>query len=82
MPAILEPEHFADWLDPNVLNAQQAAALLQPAPDDSLDVFEISSLVNNYPNNGADVQHSHCRGICFRQTLKFYFAGAVCPIAG
>ncbi len=56
MPAILEPEHFADWLDPNALNAAQAAELLRPAPDDTLDVFEVSKAVNNYRNRGADVQ--------------------------
>ncbi len=56
MPAILEPDQFENWLDPNALNATQAAELLRPAPDDTFDVFEINKAVNNYRNKGADVQ--------------------------
>ena len=34
MPAVIPPEHFADWLDTARVDAKAAARLLVPAPDD------------------------------------------------
>jgi len=46
MPAILRPEHEADWLAPE--NGIPAVAnLLQPYPADLMEAFQISRAVNN-----------------------------------
>jgi putative SOS response-associated peptidase YedK len=34
MPAVIAPEHFADWLDTAHVDAKAAAKLLVPAPND------------------------------------------------
>jgi putative SOS response-associated peptidase YedK len=50
MPAILEPERFAAWLDPN---AEPAAlrAMLAPAADGVLELFPVSRRVNAPAND-------------------------------
>jgi putative SOS response-associated peptidase YedK len=51
MPAIVAPEKFDVWLNVETVDAQRAAALLGPAPDDYLEAYEISSRVNKYTND-------------------------------
>lgn len=55
MPAILAPEHFDAWLDTRDVRAETAASLLNPAPDDVLDIFEIGNRVNNPRNEGPEL---------------------------
>ncbi len=50
MPVILEPEAFDFWLDPKV-DAQSAAAAIQPAKDALLESYEVSSAVNRTAND-------------------------------
>jgi putative SOS response-associated peptidase YedK len=52
MPVIVPPEAFDFWLDPKV-DAQTAAAVLQPAPDASIEAYEVSSAVNRTANDSA-----------------------------
>jgi putative SOS response-associated peptidase YedK len=44
MPAIVDPADFDRWL--NSPEADEAAALLKPAPDDLLEAFQVSNRVN------------------------------------
>jgi putative SOS response-associated peptidase YedK len=55
MPAILAPEAFDLWLDCSALDALTAAAFLLPAPDDLLEVHEVSSAVNRAANDGPEL---------------------------
>ena len=50
MPVIVTPEAFDFWLDPNV-DARMAAAVIAPAPDASLEAYEVSSAVNRTTND-------------------------------
>jgi putative SOS response-associated peptidase YedK len=46
MPAILEREDFAAWLDVDGVDAHEAVRLLRPAPDSKLELIEIGPAVN------------------------------------
>jgi putative SOS response-associated peptidase YedK len=50
MPVIVAPDAFDFWLDPNV-DAQMAASVIAPAPDASLEAYEVSSAVNRTAND-------------------------------
>jgi putative SOS response-associated peptidase YedK len=54
-PVILDPKDFDQWLDP-ATEPDNAFALLQPPPDDLLELVPISSLVNKVAYDSADVQ--------------------------
>jgi putative SOS response-associated peptidase YedK len=56
MPAILPPDQFDAWLDAETTPAADALALLRPAPEDALQMTEISTLVNHVANDGPEVQ--------------------------
>ena len=56
MPAILPPDAFTPWLDSEVTPVAEARDLLVPAPDDLLEVIEISTRVNNPRLDEASVQ--------------------------
>ena len=48
-PAVVAPEHFDAWL--NVEDERMASALLKPAPEDSLEIYEVSPAVNKVAND-------------------------------
>src|ERR1041384_7394362 len=50
MPVIVPPEAFDFWLDPKV-DAQTAAAVIQPAKDDTIEHYEVSRAVNRFEND-------------------------------
>ena len=50
-PVIVPPEQFDFWLDCSNVDEQMAAALLAPAPDGSMEVYEISPAVNRVAND-------------------------------
>ncbi|MGE0202674.1 MAG: SOS response-associated peptidase [Hyphomicrobiaceae bacterium] len=56
MPAILPPEHFEAWLDTRQMTADEAQALLVPAPESLLAIAEVSPKLNNPRNEGPEVQ--------------------------
>ncbi len=56
MPAIISPEHFDTWLDCRSGAATGMAELLRPAPEDYLDIIEVSRALNNPRNEGPEVQ--------------------------
>jgi len=56
MPAILAPRSFAAWLDSDAVGAAEALHLLQPAPEEALELVEIGTAVNRAANDHEDVQ--------------------------
>ena len=55
MPAIIPPPEFDRWLDCSDDRATRAE-MLQPAPDDAIEFFEVSSKVNSYRGEGPELQ--------------------------
>jgi putative SOS response-associated peptidase YedK len=53
MPAVVPPEAFGMWLDCANVDAETAAVLLAPAPDDLFEAYEISPAVNKVANDEA-----------------------------
>ncbi len=56
MPVILERGAWAEWLDGP---AEQAAALMRPAPDGTLRAWTVSRRVNSVRNDGPDLLSPH-----------------------
>ncbi len=50
MPAIIEPEHFDDWLSNGTIMARDAIKLLQPADEELLIATPVSTRVNSTAN--------------------------------
>jgi putative SOS response-associated peptidase YedK len=55
MPVIIAPEAFDFWLDGAKVDAEAAAALIAPAPDDLLEAYEVSSAVNHVANDAPEL---------------------------
>jgi putative SOS response-associated peptidase YedK len=55
MPVIVEEKDFDAWLDCANVSANEAAALLKPAPEDLMQAYEISPAVNRVANDGPEV---------------------------
>jgi putative SOS response-associated peptidase YedK len=55
MPVILPPAAWDRWLDPAPADPASFADLLGPAPDDLLEVREVSTRVNSPANEGPDL---------------------------
>jgi putative SOS response-associated peptidase YedK len=53
MPVVVPPEAFGMWLDCLHVDAETAAALLAPAPEDFFEAYEISPAVNRVANDDA-----------------------------
>ena len=53
MPVIVPPEAFDLWLDTAKVDATTAAALIAPAPEGSMEAYEISTAVNRVANDDA-----------------------------
>ncbi len=55
MPVLLPREAWDDWLDTDVDDTEYLQSLLEPAPDDVLEMRPISTKVNNVRNEGPDL---------------------------
>jgi putative SOS response-associated peptidase YedK len=55
MPVVLTPEAYDLWLDCRSVDAQTAAALLVPAPDDFFKAYEVSPAVNRTANDAPEL---------------------------
>ena len=53
MPVIVPPEAFDLWLDCANVDAETAAALIAPAPENLLEAYEVSTAVNRTANDNA-----------------------------
>ena len=54
MPAILPPEHWDSWLDPDAQDAAKLLPLLVPRPDAELEFTPVSRRVNRPQFDDAD----------------------------
>jgi putative SOS response-associated peptidase YedK len=54
-PVIVPLEQFDFWLDCDKVDAETAAALITPAPDNSMDMYEVSLAVNRVANDSPDL---------------------------
>ena len=61
MPAIIEPEDFDAWLDCDVVSAGEAATLLRPAAEKTLEFFEIGPGINKAASDGPALQEPLAR---------------------
>ena len=55
MPVIVPPEAFELWLDCRNVDAETAAALIAPAPEDMLECYEVTTAVNRVANDDASL---------------------------
>src|SRR5690348_8572807 len=51
MPVIVPPEAFDFWLDCGRVDAEMAASLIVPAPENLLEAYEVSTAVNRAAND-------------------------------
>jgi putative SOS response-associated peptidase YedK len=55
MPAILDPEDEALWLDPTVPDPGAALSCLRPYPSERMEAFQVSHLVGSFRNDSPDL---------------------------
>ncbi len=55
MPVLLPREAWDDWLDPELDDPEYLQSLLEPPPDDVLEMYPISTRVNNVRNQGPEL---------------------------
>jgi putative SOS response-associated peptidase YedK len=55
MPVILEPDDYADWLDPEHQQTASLEKLLRPWAREDLVAFPVSTRVNNVKNNDEEL---------------------------
>jgi putative SOS response-associated peptidase YedK len=55
MPMVIEPDRWADWLDPAASDPADLAALLAPAASGGLISYPVSTAVNSVRNNGPEL---------------------------
>ena len=56
MPVILSPDQFEAWLDCRSGTAKDIKPLMRPAPDGTLDIIAVSPKLNNWRNDGPELQ--------------------------
>jgi putative SOS response-associated peptidase YedK len=60
MPVILKPEDEKIWLDPTINSPKSLDYLLKPLPEDLMEAYEVSSLVNSPKNNSPNLIQQIC----------------------
>ena len=55
MPVLLPESAWASWLDPENHDVEALSSLLVPAPDDELELWPVSTLVNKADNTGPEL---------------------------
>lgn len=55
MPVILPPSAWGVWLDPSVRDVTLLSSLLVPAPEEALELRDVSRAVNDVRNNGPEL---------------------------
>lgn len=54
MPAILRPEDEAEWLNGSAASVTELLALLAPYPDDAIEAYPVSTVVNSVANDSTN----------------------------
>lgn len=54
-PVIVPPESFDRWLDCARVDVSDASAIIAPAPEEAMQVYEVSSAVNRVANDSAEL---------------------------
>ncbi|WP_264737287.1 SOS response-associated peptidase [Cytobacillus firmus] len=60
MPVILKPEDEKTWLDTSISDTTNLNDLLKPLPEDLMEAYEVSSLVNSPKNNSPNLIQKIC----------------------
>jgi len=60
MPVILKREDEQTWLDPTIRTPQELNRLLTPLPEELIEAYEVSSLVNSPKNNSPQLIQKIC----------------------
>ena len=55
MPAIIRPEDYASWLDPEVSDVVRLQGMLVPYPERAMEAYPVSRRVNSPANDGPDL---------------------------
>jgi putative SOS response-associated peptidase YedK len=55
MPMAIAKDNWDDWLDPRNQDVDAVRALMAPPLDENLEIYAISTAVNNVRNNGPDL---------------------------
>jgi putative SOS response-associated peptidase YedK len=61
-PVIVPPEQFDFWLDCREVGETEAVSALGPAPEGSMQVYEISPAVNRVVNDTPQLLEPHAAG--------------------
>jgi len=54
-PVIVPPQDFDTWMDCGRFGVRAASELLRPAPDGTMDVYEVAPAVNKVANDSPDL---------------------------
>ena len=54
MPVILDPQHYAEWLNPSLTDPTLFVDWLRPYPADSMTAYPVSPLVHNARPEGPE----------------------------
>lgn len=54
MPVILDHDAIQTWLDPNIEQPEKLLGLLRPYPEQDMEAYPVSSLVNSPRNNASE----------------------------
>ncbi|MCQ6280400.1 SOS response-associated peptidase [Bacillus sp. EB600] len=60
MPVILRPENEKVWLNPVINELNSLNHLLEPLPEEMMEAYEVSSLVNSPKNNSPNLIQQIC----------------------
>jgi putative SOS response-associated peptidase YedK len=55
MPMTVERANWEEWLDPRITDADKIRSLMAPPEPGSLDIYAITTAVNNFKNNGPEL---------------------------
>lgn len=55
MPMTIAQQNWERWLDPRVDDVDEIRGLMAPPPDGTLDIYAITTAVNNVRNNGPEL---------------------------
>lgn len=55
MPAVIEPEDYDRWLDPEVQDAANVSDILRPYPAEKMQAWPVDAAVGNVRNQGAQL---------------------------